>query len=397
MKGKLLAFELRAWQRTAKDIWLEKRSGVVEVVTGGGKTIFALDCAQGILEQEPNTKVLVIVPTQALADQWFVEITSFLGIADQDVAFLTGSQPAPPEHRFAICVINSARTAAVRYCETYPTFLVVDECHRAGSPENARALVGRHIATLGLSATPQRQYDEGFERYIVPALGPVIYRYTYVEAARDGVLAAFSLINLEVDLLSDERLAYRDLSKRIAVAYARGNEEAVESLLQRRAAVSTNAAMRVPVAARLIDQHKGERAVVFHERTEAADTICANLRARGHRATVYHTGIGTSLRRDNLRLFRKGIFDVLVCCKALDEGINVPETQVGILASSTASNRQRIQRLGRLLRPAAGKTHATICTIFATDEEKKRLLEEKDRLEGISEIRWQKASLGRNG
>ena len=190
-------------------------------------------------------------------------------------------------------------------------------------------------------------------KYIVPALGPIIYRYNYVDAARDGVLAQFSLINLEVDLLRDESIAYRDLSKRIAVAYARADEDVVENLLRRRASVSTTAAMRVPVAVRLIDKHRGERAVVFHERTEAADTICTNLRARGHRATIYHTGIGASLRRDNLRLFRKGIFDVLVCCKALDEGINVPETQVGVLASSTASDRQRIQRLGRLLRPRA--------------------------------------------
>ena len=294
-------------------------------------------------------------------------------------------------------MINSARKAAKAYSAAYSTFLIVDECHRAGSPKNALALVGRHVATLGLSATPERQYDEGFEQYIVPALGPIIYRYNYVDAAADGVLAEFSLINLQVDLLPDEQRAYGNLSKRIAVAYTRGDEEAIESLLRRRAAVSTNAAMRVPVAVRLVDDHRGERAVIFHERTEAADTICSNLKARGHRATIYHTGIGPSLRRDNLRLFRKGIFDVLVCCKALDEGINVPETQVGILASSTASNRQRIQRLGRLLRPAPGKSHATIYTIFATQEENQRLAQEQERLDGITDVRWRKAKVNRDG
>lgn len=341
---------------------------------------------------------MVLVPTQALADQWYIEITTFLDLDDDQVVFVSGQKKVPEEHRFAICVINSGRKAAKVYSEAHPTFLIVDECHRAGSPQNALALTGMHVATLGLSATPERQYDEGFEKYIVPALGPIIYRYNYVDAAKDGVLAEFSLINMEVDLLRDERIAYRDLSKRIAAAYARAaDEEAIESLLRRRAAVSTTAAMRVPVAVRLVDQHRGERAVVFHERTEAADTICANLRARGHRATIYHTGIGASLRRDNLRLFRKGIFDVLVCCKALDEGINVPETQVGVLASSTASDRQRIQRLGRLLRPAPGKSHATIYTIFATEEEKQRLLDEKGRLEGITSIRWQRAKVNRDG
>jgi superfamily II DNA or RNA helicase len=123
------------------------------------------------------------------------------------------------------------------------------------------------------------------------------------------------------------------------------------------------ARLRVPVAAHLIDRHRGLRAMLFHEDVGEATRLLDLLKKRGHSATIYHSRIAGPLRRDNLRLYRKGVFDVLVSCRALDEGINIPETQLAIIASATASERQRVQRLGRVLRPASGKTHALIYTL----------------------------------
>ena len=81
---------------------------------------------------------------------------------------------------------------------------------------------------------------------------------------------------------------------------------------------------------------------------------------------------------------------MLVSCRALDEGTNVPETSVAILSSSTASARQRIQRMGRVLRPAAGKSHATIYTVYATDPEEKRLAREAQELVEASSVSWKR-------
>jgi superfamily II DNA or RNA helicase len=123
----------------------------------------------------------------------------------------------------------------------------------------------------------------------------------------------------------------------------------------------------------------------------------AILNEREHCATVYHSKIGPTLRRDNLRLYRQGVFDVLVTCRALDEGMNAPETTVAVIASSTSSERQRIQRLGRVLRPAPGKSHATIFTIYATDVEDRRLKEEEKKLEGVAGVRWCRGVRMRHG
>jgi superfamily II DNA or RNA helicase len=88
-------------------------------------------------------------------------------------------------------------------------------------------------------------------------------------------------------------------------------------------------------------------------------------------------------------MFRKGISNVLVTCRALDEGLNVPETEVAIISSATSSDRQRIQRLGRVLRPSKGKDSATVYTLFATEIEKKRLQDEAELMPDLINTRWQ--------
>jgi superfamily II DNA or RNA helicase len=80
-----------------------------------------------------------------------------------------------------------------------------------------------------------------------------------------------------------------------------------------------------------------------------------------------------------------------ITCRALDEGFNVPETEVGIIAASTATRRQRIQRLGRVLRPVKGKETAVVYSLVATEPEIKRLREEETDLEGVANITWGRA------
>jgi superfamily II DNA or RNA helicase len=274
--------------------------------------------------------------------------------------------------------------------------LIADECHRMGSVENAKALRGRYVATLGLSATPEREYDDGFETWVAPVVGPIIYDYTYVEASRDHVISPFALHNVRVKMLSDEQEQFDSLSRRIRrerakVAKGVGSEERLIRLLQQRGSVLATVTMRLPVAVKIAERHLGQRTIIFHERIKAADTLIEMLVERRRSVTVYHAGLAPAVRRDNLRSYRRGIFDILVCCRALDEGINVPETAVAIIASSTASLRQRIQRLGRVLRPAPGKDFADIYTIYASDIEEERLHNEAEKLAAVTKVSWSQA------
>jgi superfamily II DNA or RNA helicase len=374
---------------------------VIAVVTGGGKTWFALACVQDLLERKPETTVIIVVPTIALLDQWVVVLTDDMKISPSDIAaYGNGHRPKRPS-KYNVVVLNTARTMAPAISAEFPSFLIVDECHRAASMCNALALKGRHVATLGLSATPERDFDDLFSEAVVPALGKVIYRYDYSQALADGVIAKFELTNVRVPFTEEEQSRYNGLTRRLIPLFrmrdkgAAAVDDQLHRLLRERARLSAGARHRIPTAIRILDSHRRVRSIVFHENIAAAELIVKVLSERGHRAAAYHSGIGPHLRQDNLRRFRRGQLDTLVTCRALDEGINVPDASLAVIVASTASTRQRIQRLGRVLRPAAGKTRAEIFTIYASEPEAERLKAEEDGLEGVDAVQWR--SLSRAG
>ena len=392
----------REWQRIALQRWQSHNRGIVSVVTGGGKTLFAQLCIIDFEKNYSTGQVLIVVPTTSLLDQWYVSLREDLHVAPSDIGCYSGEEKSKNPKKINLLVINTARKVVSKLAEQADSFLIVDECHRAGSEINAKALKGDYVATLGLSATPHRQYDDGFYQFIEPALGPIIFEYDYVSAHRDGVIADFDLVNVKVNFLPDEQEEYDTLTRQIRAKSKQLEsrpelEEYVKNLLRKRARVSASAKMRLPVAAKLVDRNRGKRMIIFHERVESANTLFKVLEERGHSVTIYHSGVGPEIRRNNLQLYRKGVFDVLVCCRALDEGINVPETTIAVIASSTASIRQRIQRLGRVLRPAPGKSGASIYTLYATKHEEERLFLESAKMKSVASTTWFRSGIRENG
>ena len=391
----------RDWQTVALDLWRQSFRGIASVVTGGGKTIFAQMCMASFRRRYPLGQFVIVVPTLALLDQWHVSLLEdFLVPAEQIAAFSGECHPENPAI-VNLMVINTARVHATKIPETHDAMLIVDECHRAASKSNSLSLKGEYRATLGISATPEREHDDLFHRILVPALGPVIFEYNYDQALRDGVIVPFDLVNVSVAMSDEEQRRYDDATIDIARTYQRVesgevSREILVRKLQRRARLAASSIQRIPVTIRLAEQHRDNRLIVFHESIRSAEAILEILLARHFNATIYHSKISTELRRDNLRLYRRGIFDVLVTCRALDEGANVPETDVAIVASSTGSLRQRIQRLGRVLRPAPGKPRAKIYTIYASKPEEDRLIKEARTLTEAGEITWIRSSIGRN-
>ena len=190
----------RRWQIEAVEAWDKGLTGIARVVTGGGKTVFSFLCLKRFFTEYPDGKAVIVVPTIALLDQWFVDISDATDIDESEIAcYSGGSKPEHPK-RINILVLNTARLVSQDLSNAGTTFLIVDECHRAGAMENSKALLGNHEATLGLSATPEREADDGFVTRITPALGPVIYDYDYRTAKTDGVIVDFDLINVEIGI-----------------------------------------------------------------------------------------------------------------------------------------------------------------------------------------------------
>ena len=93
---------------------------------------------------------------------------------------------------------------------------------------------------------------------------------------------------------------------------------------------------------------------------------------------------------ENLNNFKNGNLNVLVSCTALDEGFDMPEADGAMILSASSSKRQRIQRMGRVLRITANKQNALIVTVYSSKTEFDKLREESNRykLEGVP-IKWQ--------
>ena len=381
----------RQWQRDALAIWLTGCRGVVSVVTGAGKTAFALFAYDALRHEIPDLRLIVVVPTLALVDQWVVVLSTDGGFDPAEVAVFSGeSRPRKPA-RANVLVINTARAKAATFDDSIPSLLVVDECHRAGSPENARALEMPAVATLGLSATPVRQFDDGFDRYIAPALGPVIFEYDYAQARGDGVISPFALHNFRFDLTTAEVARYDRLTQRIARRLSVVGEDQEDLVVRRLQLERKHVSVTSPrrnAAAVAVAERFAKPMLVFHERIASAEVITRLLDKRGHRVGAYHSKLGPSIRRRNLELFRRGEIDILVTCRALDEGLNVPNANSAVVAASTRSTRQRIQRLGRVLRPAEGKRWADVATVFATEQERELLDVEADVLSDVAETKW---------
>lgn len=383
-----MALTLRTWQQDALREWVAQgRRGIVSVVTGGGKTVFALAC---IADLRPETS-LIIVPTLALLDQWWDEAAAFFDLELDEVNIIKG-RGGLKSGTINLAVLNSA-ARLVDHPRTRPCMLVVDECHKAASPKFRMALEVPKVASLGLSATPERQYDDGLQEVLEPALGPVVYEYSYSDALRDGVIVPFELRNVVFDLEDERQADYDKLTRSIARCVDKEGPESEKAiaLMLKRARVLNLSLNRVKLALRIVASHRDSQILVFHEDIDACDVIHEVLREHGVASGVYHSRMALRERADVLLRYRRSEIRVLVTCRALDEGFNVPETEVGIIAASTATRRQRIQRLGRVLRPAGGKSEAVIYSLVATKPEVDRLRAEEAELEGVASVSWSRA------
>lgn len=382
----------RSWQESALKAWSKEQRGVISVITGGGKTTFALLLFSRLREVQEDLRLVVVVPTLPLLDQWVVALSADLGLAPSEIATYSGEGRASSPGVASVIVLNTARQVAEKVvADANPCLFVVDECHRAGSPENARALDVEADHVLGLSATPEREFDEGFSEIIEPALGPVVYEYGYKEARADGLIPDLEINNFRFFLEDDEQAEYDRLTGIIARRWRSvenpSEDPGLKRLLIKRAGVSINSKRRIVATIAVAERFPG-RGIIFHERIAAAEQIARMLDTRGRRVAVYHSGMSASIRRRNLELFRTGQLETLVTCRSLDEGLNIPDAEIAVIAASTRSARQRVQRLGRVLRKSPGKATATVCTLYGTDPEGKSLQIESDQLDGIAEISW---------
>lgn len=390
--GVIILPELREWQKVAFQKWVENNfKGIVEVATAGGKTRFAIECIRYYLENVKYPKIVVITPTTALADQWAVNLMTDLKINKNDICVWPDENNI--EKKFHVMVINTARKKLpILVKSNQDVFVIADEVHRYGSEENAKSFDEKFRFAVGLTATAKREFDEGLELKLIPSFGKIIYQYSIINARKDEIIAPFELINIEVPLIESEKEEYDKLSGQIARALSQNNEERAKILAMRRSSVSKNAINKIPAAIALVQRESDQKIILFHESISNAEKIYESLKGLAYRVGIYHSEIYGPIRRDFLKQYKDGDINILIACRALDEGVDIPDANVAIIVAYTSSLRQRVQRLGRVIRKHPEKDFASIYTFYSTQKESSALIEEMENFESIANTKWQKMS-----
>ncbi len=401
--------KLYPWQQECLKAWeAHDFRGIAHVVTGAGKTFLALNAMSLYLACFPDARIRIVVPTIPLARQWQLALLHHFQDPELRPGFFGGGVRHSPDCRVMIYIINSARDALSAHVRRdlslgFHTLLICDECHHYQSPHNRRifgfmdSLAGREnqYASLGLSATP---FGSANDSILIRGLGPEIFRYDVNTAVQDQIISPFTVCETAVSFLPSELKEYRQLSfelmlllqkllkafpelKRLSssaflkaitkmahAAHMDPEHPAVAFLLKtwKRKEISVLAQARLLCCLTLIENlPSAERILIFCERISQAEEVLRALRRKyGSICGIYHSGMSRDARQRNMTDFRENRTRILVGCRCLDEGIDVPDASIGIVLSGASVTRQRIQRLGRILRRSDTKEAACLYYLY---------------------------------
>lgn len=416
--------ELYPWQQECLALWEQNEyRGIVNAVTGAGKTRLALAGILRLAQAADSLRVKIVVPKKSLLPQWrhalaelLPQIPSRPGALDPRIGICGGGRTAPTETEYMLYVINSARYRLARQVlqelgEGCTVLLIADECHNYTSGENqkifeflpylelnkGKSLPGRYCS-LGLSATAK---GPGYEQILIPALGKEIYHYGLERALKRGAICPFAIWQIAVSFRPEELWDYEELSDQLLHARAeilrllpglrhceggsffihlRELAKTGSGKIQRMARTYLHlsykrkrqvsmAAARTACVSRLLERlDPGKQILVFGESISQIEHLFRALnQSYPSRVGRYHSKMGIQANQNALERFREGSLRILLTCRSLDEGLNVPEAAVGIILSGTSMERQRLQRLGRLLRKSDGKRMACLYYLFVAD------------------------------
>jgi len=380
------------WQEQALVAWTDhSRVGVVEAVTGTGKTRVGIEAAAEAVDE--GFKVVVCVPTLVLQDQWIEVLTRARPWRVGAVG--GGAHDAFDVHDIIVGTVQTlSKGKLARSADS--TMLIVDECHRAGALTFQNALDDRYTRRLGLTATFERS-DDRLRDLKVFFEGEPVFNMGYARAVPEGIVAHYLVARVGVDFTTDERAAYQEADQecramRVALIGAGlpaepfgAFMEATSSLaatssdvlggyasrylaaFSRRASVLSLAQGKVDALKALAPAILGARAaLLFTMRVAGAKRAAEVLNAQGVRTLPIHGESSKEERDTALLALKVHDVDALVAPRILDEGVDVPEADLGVIIATSSKRLQMIQRMGRILRKKNDGRRARFILLYVT-------------------------------
>jgi superfamily II DNA or RNA helicase len=377
-EARLLREENDKWrhQDEALDVFLKAERGVLNMATGTGKTRTALKIMQALYRASEIDSVIVSMDGIDLLNQWYGELLAIRAHLPQIVRIYRDFDPHKEVQEFSLSPRNAILIVSRRGGisrdplvsalshlnprEARKTLLIHDEVHRLGSRGN-RERLGELAAgvryRLGLSATPEREYDDDGNTFVEQHIGPVLMTFGLSDAILRGILAPFNYFPLPYELTDDDRKRIQDVYRLKAARAAAGEPMSDEEVWIELARVHKTSQAKLPVFDEFIRNHRDllKRCIVFVETQEYGHQVLDIIHQYRPDFHTYFTGEGSA----TLRRFARGDLECLITCHRLSEGIDIRSLNTAVLFSSAKSRLETIQRMGRCLRidPAEpGKT-----------------------------------------
>jgi superfamily II DNA or RNA helicase len=406
----------REYQVNAYNRWVANNyKGMFAMATGTGKTITSLNCLLNEYKKTGIYRAIITVPTTALVEQWKKECTKFnfkniIAVSskenwDKNLAFFnTASKLIDTSYIVIVTYASLPRPKFQSYFTQLPkdTILIADETHNLGSQGLLRLLPSIHLEKrIGLSATPHRKFDETGNQAIQEFFNdepPYIVSYSMEEALKIGWLCNYTYYPHIVKLTDQEMEKYKELSLQLLrmglfdkeTGTFRSTPEIEKKLLERKRIIHKAAnkleAFKVILRSEF-DKRKNLKYTLiyvpegieanFDETDFSIETEDENRLINEYTRAVSQTDDSVMVkqftsnstnREEILKNFEQSNIHVLTSMKCLDEGVDVPRSELAIFCASTGNPRQFIQRRGRVLRLHKDKIHATIHDLVVVPE-----------------------------
>lgn len=361
---------LRDYQKAAIESWSQEKMGSIVLPTGAGKTMIGIKIIEKI-----NSPTLIVVPTLDLIKQWTQILSKNFNIEIGNIGGGTENIQA-----ITVSTYDSAYLKAQSIGNQF-LLIVFDEVHHLPAP-SYRLIAETFVAPyrLGLTATIEREdhLDADFP-YLI---GKTIFQITANELAKKNYLAEYVIERKKTSMSKDEYQKYKEnitlyytclgkiglkmnsynSFKRLIMMSSRNN-------FARRALVARNKAIDIALNSRskideirnILSENKNIKTIIFTQHNKLVYDISNTFLIP---FITYKSS--KEEREDVLDGFRDGRYNAIVTSKVLDEGIDVPDAQLGILVSGTGSSREFVQRLGRLLRPKNDNQQARLIEIVSS-------------------------------
>lgn len=415
----------RDYQMLAFENWkANKQKGLFAMATGTGKTITSLNCLLEIYKRCGYYKSIILVPTITLVNQWEIECKkfNFLNIIkvcsknprwrDKIDSIITKERIQGKDNKVSYVIISTyASFVKKEVFDSLTVFpktkllLIADEAHNMGAKRIMELMNGiPYLRRIGLSATPQRQYAEDINKTVFNFFGvddKFTYEYNMQEAINNKVLCKYYYYPHLVKLTNAEMDEYIDISLKLAKFFNNDkfddSNEILTALLLKRKRIIHKAVNKLEVFKSIINERFKEKGDLKYTLvyvpegikpdTEDADIYDTNdeilndefsenlidiytgaIKDLNSHITVRKFTAESKDRDLMLNQFSDGEIQVLTSMKCLDEGVDVPRSELAIFCASTGNPRQFIQRRGRILRKHEDKHMAIIHDLVVVPE-----------------------------